>query len=56
MDFAKHLLLRSNMNINQIAESSGFSSSGYFIQSFKRFYGRTPASMRRECMQNVNTE
>ena len=56
MEFAKHLLLRSNMNINQIADSAGFSSSGYFIQSFKRYYGRTPAAMRRECMQNVQAK
>ena len=53
MEFAKHLLLRSSMNISQIADNAGFSSSGYFVQSFKRYYGKTPAAMRRECMQNV---
>lgn len=56
MEFAKHLLLRSSMNISQIADNAGFSSSGYFVQSFKRYYGKTPAAMRRECMQNVKTK
>lgn len=48
MEFSKHLLLRSNMDIEQTAESSGFSSAVYFIQAFKRYYGITPATFRRE--------
>ena len=48
MDFSKHLLLRSSMALAQVAEHTGFSSTVYFIQAFKRYYGITPAAFRRE--------
>ena len=52
MEFARHLLLRSNLSIEQTAESSGFSSPGYFIQAFKRYFGTTPSGFRRKNMPN----
>lgn len=51
MELAKHLLSRSSLSIEQTAESSGFSSTGYFIQAFKRYYGTTPSGFRRKNMQ-----
>lgn len=51
MEFAKRLLLRSNMDLSSTAENAGFSSTGYFIQAFKRYYGTTPSGFRRKNMQ-----
>ena len=51
MEFSKHLLLRSSMALAQVAEHTGFSSTVYFIQAFKRYYGKTPAAFRRECTE-----
>lgn len=48
MEFARHLLLRSNMDIEETADEAGFSSAGYFIQAFKRHFGTTPGAFRRE--------
>ena len=52
MEFAKRLLLRSNMDIALAAENTGFSSAGYFIQAFKRYYGVTPAAYRRQHIES----
>jgi AraC-like DNA-binding protein len=51
MEFARNLLLRTDMDIAQTAESAGFSSLGYFIQAYKRYYGVTPAMFRRKTKQ-----
>lgn len=44
---AKELLLDSEMNIDQLARSSGFSDPGYFRRLFKRQEGVTPKAYRR---------
>jgi AraC-like DNA-binding protein len=41
-----YLLKYSNENICDVARKCGFSSSGYFIKSFKEVYKCTPTSYR----------
>lgn len=53
MEFARNLLLRTDMDIAQTAENAGFASMGYFIQAFKRYYGVTPAMFRRKRMDDL---
>ena len=42
MKKARQLLLNSEMSIEDIAASTGFSDTNYFISSFSRFYGLPP--------------
>ena len=44
---AAEKLLETDADILGIALDSGFSSAGYFIRVFRRYYGRTPSSYRR---------
>ena len=48
MELACTLLQRHDVDISGVAEKSGFSSAGYFIQSFKRYAGVTPAVYRKK--------
>ena len=43
---AKKLLLTTDMRINDIAKTSGFSDTSYFYRKFKQNYGISPATMR----------
>lgn len=43
---AQKLLLKSNYNINQIADKVGYSSSGYFYKNFKKECGISPKEYR----------
>jgi len=45
---AKLLLEATDMHINEIAAASGFSSSNYFIKSFKKITGATPQDYRNK--------
>lgn len=45
---AKLMLELSDMNINEIAKASGFSSSSYFIKVFKNTINQTPQEYRNE--------
>ena len=42
MEKARELLLGSDMRIEDIAASLGFSDTNYFISSFSKFYGEPP--------------
>lgn len=45
---AKSLLrFRSDLTIKEIAAAAGFSSSSYFVQQFKQFFGVTPGQSRK---------
>lgn len=48
MELAASMLQRCNWDISQVAEKTGFSSTGYFIQSFKQNFGETPAAYRKK--------
>jgi len=59
---SKILLRTSNNNITEIARMTGFSSSNYFSQSFKKYTGLSPAKYRQKyndennnCLKNKLT-
>lgn len=43
LNHAKQLLAKRNMNITEVALSSGFSDLSYFSRSFKKVFGYTPS-------------
>jgi len=43
---AKELLINTDVDINEVALRSGFSSSSYFITSFRKLTGETPQKFR----------
>lgn len=47
MLFAMHLLKSSPFTVTQIAMKSGYNDTSYFIRSFKRHFGVTPANTRK---------
>lgn len=51
MKKARELLTTTNMNIDQIAEKVGFTSSSYFIRRFKRQYGLTPGQYKQQIVE-----
>lgn len=50
MEEAKHLLSTTDMNIYDIAYSTGHSNSHYFSVSFKKFSGQSPSDYRQLVM------
>ena len=48
LKYARHLLLQGGYNVNEVADMSGFSSTSYFITSFRKQYGKTPARVLKE--------
>lgn len=45
---AQLLLLNTNLNVSEIAEKVGYSSSGYFYKKFKKECGLSPTEYRNE--------
>ncbi len=46
MNEAIKLLSTSNLNVQEIAESTGFPTPGYFTKLFKKYTGKTPTQYR----------
>ena len=46
MKKAEELLESGDMNINEVALMVGYTSPSYFIQNFKKYFGRTPGTQR----------
>ena len=46
MEYAKHMLSKTDQSITEIAYSLGFSSSNYFCSAFKKFISCTPRDYR----------
>lgn len=46
METARTLLVDSTMQIQRIAEQTGYSNSRYFASCFKKYYGCTPSECR----------
>lgn len=51
LQMARPLLIRSNLNIQEIAERCGFSDPLYFSRRFAQAYGCAPSAFRRELRQ-----
>ncbi len=47
MNNAVKLMQQSNLSVSAIAQLVGYNSESYFIQIFKRYYGRTPRQYQR---------
>ena len=47
MKKAEELLENGDMNINEVALMVGYTSPSYFIQNFKKYFGRTPGTQRK---------
>ena len=47
MDKAEFLLKNYELSIERISEQCGFTSSGYFIKAFKKYFGVTPGRFRK---------
>ena len=48
MKRAEELLENGDMNINEVALMVGYTSPSYFIQNFKKYFGRTPGTQRNK--------
>jgi AraC family transcriptional regulator len=48
IDMAKEFLLKSNMSIQQIADSSGFGNSSYFSEAFRKATNLSPRDFRKK--------
>lgn len=48
MKKAEELLENGDMNINEVALMVGYTSPSYFIQNFKKYFGRTPGTKRNK--------
>lgn len=46
INYAKYVLLTSNLPIDQIAETCGYSNEVHFYRQFKKITGTTPAKFR----------
>lgn len=49
IEWAKALLESSDAPISEISDELGYSEAGYFIKSFKKYVGVTPAVYRTYC-------
>lgn len=50
---AEKLLISSNLNITEIAQAVGFSTSSYFIQQFKKYNSISPKQFQKKYMIDV---
>jgi transcriptional regulator GlxA family with amidase domain len=48
LERARELLIHGNSPILDVAVATGFSSSSYFAESYRAFYGFNPSAVRRE--------
>ncbi len=49
IDQARHLLLCSNLSLNEISERCGFANQSHFTRTFARYFGVTPGAWRSSC-------
>lgn len=52
LQHAKSLLLETTYPVSRVAALSGFSTTAYFVQFFKKRVGRTPLRFRREVVES----
>ncbi len=49
IEWAKSFLEETDMHINEISDELGFTETGYFIKTFKKYEGVTPFVYRKYC-------
>lgn len=54
MHEARRLLAEPNISLKEIIERVGYSSKSFFYKKFNRYYGMTPAAMRKKLFQQAN--
>jgi len=58
LDFSLSLLARTNLDVKEISQRSGFADPLYFSRIFSRAYGRSPTALRsaiaKECFRPCN--
>ncbi len=54
LEYAKTLLLESDLNINQICFESGFKNNSHFIKSFKEKYNLPPLQFKENNLNTTN--
>ena len=47
MNYAKKLLLSGNLSVTEICYNSGYNTLSHFLREFRKYYGTTPADMRK---------
>lgn len=52
---ARHLLITTDMTIEQIAEQTGFSSKSWFTKTFTETFGTTPGRYRKDHTEKAET-
>ena len=50
MEFARNLIMNTNLSVDEIAERSGFSNRYHFSKSFKNYYSFPPVAYRKYMM------
>ena len=48
LNIARRLLAQSSLDVNDVAKRCGFSSASYFIRTFHKTFGITPAKYRKK--------
>ncbi|QCX38596.1 alpha/beta fold hydrolase [Aureibaculum algae] len=55
LEYAKTLLLESDLNVNQICYESGFKNNSHFIQSFKEKFKFTPNQYKSKSISKIHS-
>lgn len=46
LEHAQYLILNTNLNIGEISRLCGYNTPSFFIEQYKKAYGRTPKNQR----------
>jgi len=55
MEKAKEMIISTNLNMNEIADRTGFTSLQYFYRVFKKTFGATPVELKQKIRQVEKT-
>lgn len=46
LNYARSLILNTDLTVNEVAASSGYNNASFFIMQYKKYYGMTPTQSR----------